>query len=74
MLIVAGVAKWLRRRIVVPILGGSIPLICPLYFESLVRQGPSVRDWTELPPLLPFFAATSRLLVQGPKQEAEIWA
>ena len=28
----AGVAKWLRPRIVVPVCGGSSPLVCPIFF------------------------------------------
>ena len=28
----AGVAKWLRRRFVVPVFGGSIPLACPIFY------------------------------------------
>lgn len=27
----AGVAKWLRHRFVVPVFGGSSPLVCPIF-------------------------------------------
>lgn len=30
-LFTAGVAKWLRRRFVVPVFVGSSPIICPIY-------------------------------------------
>ena len=30
----AGVAKWLRPRIVVPICGGSSPLVCPIFLQT----------------------------------------
>lgn len=41
----AGVAKWLRPRFVVPVFGGSSPLVCPIFylqflkFESVDRLG-----------------------------------
>ena len=35
----AGVAKWLRHRVVVSVFGGSSPLVCPILPFPLVAQG-----------------------------------
>ncbi len=35
--VMAGVAKWLRHWIVVPALGGSSPLVCPIFLSIAYR-------------------------------------
>lgn len=43
----AGVAKWLRHRIVVPAYGGSTPLACPIYYQKQELTSVSLFDRLE---------------------------